>query len=392
MKKFFAVVFFIVVAAMVGYGIKYAMTPVDTVDAVVKNEEKSISAKGVIVREEHVYYAESVGTVYNNVTEGARVSKDSLVSTVYGGDVDGDVLKELHNLDKKIEKESEKGESYASDYISVENEIASRTAGVINAANENDIAAIVQYKNDINSLRRGEDITRIDRLSELKAQKDSLERSIGANKTEIYTDIAGVFTTYLDGLETVLRPDAVQSYTADYIKGLQLKKREDKSSVSVNAGDAVCKVVNNHVWYVLIPVETEKLAKIEKNTSVQVRFKNMANEKVKGVISYISESDENGMSVVMVKCPFYFENAFSYREADVDVIFEDYTGYKVPIHAIYTDENGKYSVVGEIGKTHYKCACEILYTDTENSFVIIESTEDAENKLSRMERIVIGER
>lgn len=392
MKKFFVIVFCIAVAAMVGYGVKYVMTPIDTVDAVVTDEEKSISAKGVIVREEHVYYAASVGTVYNNVTEGVRVAKDSLISTVYGGNVDGDILKELHNMDKKIEKESKNGEAYASDYLSVENEIASRAAGVINAASENDIAAIVQYKEDINSLRAGNEITQADRLSELQRQKEGLELSIGANKSEIYTDISGVFTTYLDGLETVLRPDAVESYTADYIMSLEPGKREDKSSASVNAGDPVCKVVNNHVWYVLLPIETEKLSKVEENTSVQVRFKNMANEKIKGTISYISEGDENGMSVVMVKCPVYFESAFSYREANVDLIFEEYTGYKVPIQAIYADENGGHSVVGEIGKTQYKCDCKILYSDTENSFVIIESTEDAENKLSRMERIVIGER
>jgi putative membrane fusion protein len=392
MKKFFVTVFIIAVAAMAGYGIKYVMTPVDTVDAVVTDEEKSISAKGVIVREEHVFYASIDGTVYNNVTEGTRVAKDSLIGTVYGGDIDSDVLKELHNLDKKIEKETEQGESYASDYISVENEIATRTTKILTAARENDIASIVEYKDDINSLRRGEDITRVDRLSELKNQKGELEKSIGANKSEIYTDISGVFTTYLDGLETQLNPDSVEGYTAEYIQNLAVKKHEDKSNTSVNAGDAVCKIVNNHVWYVLLPVSSDKLSKIEENTSVSVRFKNMANEKINGVISYIGDSDENGMSVVMVKCPVYFENAFSYREADVDLIFEDYTGYKVPIQAIYTDENGNYSVIGEIGKTQYKCACDILYTDTENSFVIIDSTSDAENKLSRMDRIVVGER
>lgn len=392
MKKFFVIVFCIVVAAIIGYGVKYAVTPVDTVDAVIINEEKSISTEGVIVREEQVYYAPSAGTAYNNVTEGARVAKDSLISTVYGGDVNGDILKELHNLDKKIEKESENGESYASDYLSVENEIASRTTAVINAADENDIASITQYKNDINSLRLGGSITGIDRLSELKSQKENLELSIGANKSEIYTNISGVFTTYLDGLEETLSPDSAELYTAEYLMSLEAGDREDKSSVSVNAGDPVCKIMNNHLWYVMLPVPTEKISKVEENTAVQVRFKNMADEQVNGVINYIGDSDENGMSVIMVKFSVYFEGAFSYREADVDLIFEDYTGYKVPIQAIYTDEDGNYSVIGEIGKTQYKCDCEILYSDTDESFAIIESTEDAENKLSRMERIVIGER
>lgn len=392
MKRFFALVIFIAAAAMVGYGIKYAVTPVGTVDAVITDEEKSISAEGVIVREERVYYAVGSGTVYNNVAEGARVAKDSLISTVYGGSVNGGVLKELYNIDKKIEKESKESESYASDYISPESEIASRTADIINAAADNDIAAIVQYKDDINRLRRGEDISRVDRVEELQEQKSGLENSIGTDKSEIYADISGVFTTYLDGLEGELRPDVVETYTPDYIAGLDSGTREDKSKSEVKEGDPVCKVVNNHVWYVVVPIETRRLEKIEKNTPVKVRFKNMANEKIKGVIDYIGESDANGMSVVMVKCPFYFESAYSYREADIDIIFEEYTGYKVPIHAIRTDENGKHSVIGEIGRTQYNCECNVLYSDTERAIAVVESAEDAENKLSKMERIVIGER
>lgn len=392
MKRFFAVVIFIAVAAMAGYGLKYALTPIDTVEAVVTDEEKSISAKGVILRDERVYYAKSAGTVYNNVSEGTRVAKDALISTVYGGDVNSDVLKELYNIDKKIEKESEKSESYASDYISTESEIASRTADIINAAAENDIAAIVQYKDDINRLRQGEDISRVDRVEELEAQKSELEKSIGTDKTEITTEISGVFTTYLDGLEGELRPDVVETYTPEYISGIDSGNREDKSKTAVNEGDPVCKVVNNHIWYVVAAVETRRLENLETNTPVKVRFKNMANEKIKGFIEYIGEDDGNGMSIVMVKCPFYFESAYSYRAADVDIIFEEYTGYKVPIHAVHTDENGTQSVIGEIGKTQYSCECNVLYSDTERSIAVVESTEDAENKLSRMERIVIGER
>lgn len=392
MKRFFAIVIFIVAAAMVGYGIKYVATPLGTVDAVVTDEEKSISGKGVIIREEQVYYANGSGTVYYNVTEGSRVSKDTLVSTVYSGSVNSDVLKELHNLDRKIEKASHIREEYASDIISVESEIASRSADIINSAEDNDIASITQYKDDINRLRQGEDITRIDRVKELQYQKGELEKAIGSDKSEIHASISGVFTTYLDNLEGELRPDAAETYTADYIKSLDLGEREDKSKTEVNSGDPVCKVVNNHVWYVAVPIEADKLNKIEKNTPVQVRFKNMANEKIKGSIDYIGEADENGLSVVMVKCPSYFESAYSYREADIDIIFENYTGYKVPIHAVYTDENGNHSVIGEIGKTQYKCAVNVLYSDTDKSFAVVESTEDAENKLSRMERIVIGER
>ncbi len=392
MKKFCIIVFILAAAAIAGYSIKYIVTPVNTVDAAIVTEEKSISGKGVIVREEKLYNASSAGTVYNNETEGARVAKDSLISTIYSGSVSSDVLRELHNLDKKIEKEEKSENSYSPADISVENEIASISSNVIKAAVKNDISSIIQYKRDINSLRAGESVIAEDRLKELNAERGNLELSIASSKTEIYADMSGIFTTYLDGLENVLNPALVENYSPSTLGELNLSGRENKSSSSVNAGDPVCKIMNNHVWYVLMSVPAEKVKDVEKNTPVSMRFKNMANEKINGKISYIGEADESGNALALVKFSTYFESAFSHREVDADLIFESYEGYKVPVSAIYTNENGGYSVVGEIGKTQYKCQCDILYTDTDEDFVIINSTEDAENKLSKMDRIVIGER
>lgn len=392
MKKFCIIVFMIAAAAIAGYSIKYITTPVDTVDASIVTEEKSVSGKGIIIREEKLYNASSSGTVYNNVTEGARVAKDSLISTIYSGAVDSDVLRELHNLDKKIEKEAKMDNSYSPAYISVENEIASLSSSVIQAAAKNDITSIVQYKQDINSLRAGKSVTAEDRLKDLNSERGNLELSISSNKTEVYADMSGIFTTYLDGLENVLNPSLIENYAPNFMNDLNLGGRENKSASAVNAGDPVCKIMNNHVWYVLMAVPEKKLENIKKNTQVSMRFKNMANEKLNGKISYIGNADENGNALVLVKFSTYFESAFSRREVETDLIFESHEGYKIPVSAIYTNENGGYHVIGEIGKTQYKCQCDILYTDTESDFVIIDSSEDAENKLSRMDRIVIGER
>ena len=282
--------------------------------------------------------------------------------------------------------------SYSPAYISVENEIASLSSSVIQAAAKNDITSIVQYKQDINSLRAGKSVTAEDRLKDLNSERGNLELSISSNKTEVYADMSGIFTTYLDGLENVLNPSLIENYAPNFMNDLNLGGRENKSASAVNAGDPVCKIMNNHVWYVLMAVPEKKLENIKKNTQVSMRFKNMANEKLNGKISYIGNADENGNALVLVKFSTYFESAFSRREVETDLIFESHEGYKIPVSAIYTNENGGYHVIGEIGKTQYKCQCDILYTDTESDSVIIDSSEDAENKLSRMDRIVIGER
>ena len=85
------------------------------------------------------------------------------------------------------------------------------------------------------------------------------------------------------------------------------------------------------------------------------------------------------------------ESAFAYRDADVDVILHSYTGYKVPVQAIRTND-GKYSVVATAGNKQFNCECEILYSDTEENAAIIRSTDTAQNKISKMDTIIVGER
>ena len=117
----------------------------------------------------------------------------------------------------------------------------------------------------------------------------------------------------------------------------------------------------------------------------------MANSETTGTIYSISEPDENNRVLLMIKFTQYLEGAFAYRDADVDIIFNRYTGYKVPIQAIRT-ENGKHSVIAAAGNKQYKCECDILYTDKEDNTVIIASTDTAQNKISKMDTIIIGER
>ena len=93
-----------------------------------------------------------------------------------------------------------------------------------------------------------------------------------------------------------------------------------------------------------------------------------------------------------VKCPTYLESAFSYRLVDVDLIFESYEGYKVPIQSVRTEDDGSKKVIGIKENREHDCYCDVLFTNTDAGYAIIESTDTAENKLSQMERLVVGER
>ena len=394
MKKIFIAIICVMAALILGYGIHYAVTPVSSQVLTRATHEHSAPASGYIVRDEKAYYADRDGRLYNNVTVGSRVAKDSLIYTIYDISVDSSVISELNTLDRRIAEARAAQNAYNTGAISVESEIASRTAQIIEAARVNDVASIAKYKADINSLRlNGTIVSSADELAGLEQRKASIEWQLGENRGERYAENSGVFTTYYDGLEDVLSSDRVGEYTVEYIESLGDAKPQEGRYDTVEQNDFVCSIVNNHTWGVLLVVDEKELNGYEKGDSVTVRFNNIAGETREGRISYISSEEQNkdGRCFVLIECSDYFEGAYSYRNVDADLIFESYSGYSVPAQAIHTDGQTQ-TVIGIADNQQYPCEIKVLYSNADEGYVIVDSTDDAAHRLSSMDRILIGER
>lgn len=397
MKKFFIGVICVTVLAIIGYGIAYVVRPLSSMELEEITQEISISCDDAfIVREEAVYGAGTTGTVYNVVAEGDRVSKSTVISTIYSGSVDENTLRRLRTVDKKIntlKKRESESTLYSNDTSSVESEVSSRLNEITELAAENNIEQIRDYKDDINTLRAGGGPSISSQLALYEAEKNNIEYSISADKNDITADIPGIFTSYIDGLEAVLTPDNMRDFTPSELRNISTSGVTHSSGTSIEAGTPVCKIMSNHQWYVMGITDSEHAALFEDKTNVTIRLSNLSGSTASAKIVYVSEPDENNECIFIAEIPSYLESAFSYRNIDVDVIFEEYTGYKIPIDAIHTgDTFDTYFVYATKGSDTYKCDIKILYTDNTEEYAIIKSAEDAKTGLSAMERLVIGER
>lgn len=377
------------------WGVYYVSSPVNSVDVVTETVEHAVNdPSAVIIRDETVYYSDISGTLYSSVSEGERVAKDSLVCTVFGGGVSSDSLNELRMIDKNIERRKElmsRSSVYISDGADTEGRIAALVRRVSEAAGDSDVMRIADIKDEINSLRSGVEISGEDLLQSLILEKEAVEDRISTEKFDITAGMSGIYMTYTDGLETALRPENIKEYTVESINGITIPEARRLAADSVEAGGVVFKIANNHVWYAALVVPTAEIEGHEEGEKVTLRFNSSGGRTVEGELYFISENDENGSKLAAVRCPSYFDDAFSYRSADIDMIFESYTGVKVPVYAIRSDENGQYAA-GMKGSAEYKCYCDILYTDTENEFLIIETSDTSPARLEDMDRIIIGER
>lgn len=392
MKKFILGFVIAIFGALFVYGITYINSPINSIEAKMTVYEDSITADAIFVRDEEIYTSDVFGTVFSHYSEGDRVSNGALISTVYSGRVDDRIMQELKTIDKKIQDVKKSGEyNQITDINSASDEsvIEDYKQKIIDAGRKGDITSVSIYKDAINGIRTGVGTQNEQSvINELERQKQSVEQRIGVEKYSLYSDKAGIFTTVLDGLEDYLTPERAMEMTVDEFCAVSPQEPKAASNI-VDAGASICKVSNNHEWYVLLCVDAEKLESYDIGDRFQMRFDSIPGEQIEGKILNKSE-EKDGKVVVMMVSNYYLEGVYSFRQSTATLIFNSYVGYKIPIHAI-RNENGVQGILGEKRNNQNFYPCKVLYTNTEDDFAIIDDI-DGKNDIAGIDRIVVGER
>ena len=394
-KRGVLIILLIAAAAVLFYGYRYINSPVKTKTAKLERMEDTVSTNAFISRDEVVYTAETNGTLYNYITEGARVGKNMLISTVYRGTVNEELVKELNNIDVKIaklKKRVEQNETFTKDNSSTENKIEKVKNDIITATLSENYSKISEYKSSINYLSGGAQDTGAAEIAELSAQKTRMEAQLSNEKTDIYSTISGVFSDNTDGYENILTPEAILNYrVGDYAK-ITAQDVRQRVSNEVNAGEAVCKVADNHNWYVMCVLPQEKAQTVKEKKNVLIRFDDLPGEEVSAAVAYVSEEEADETNrVVILKSDRYLEGVYSMRSGAMDIILSRYVGFEVPVYAVRT-KDGKTGVMKALGNSEVFCECDIVFSDEEKGTVIVYPSEDAKKTLEVGDSIVLGEK
>lgn len=393
MKKSISFILIGVICFCVFYGIRYLENPVETQTAITEVYENKVETKGYIVRSEQVYNAPVSGAVYHYIQEGTRVGKNRVLSTVYTGDVSEERLAELNNINNKIAELENSGNDalYMSGGINSEEDIENIKNNIIKAKSTRNISKIADYKALINAIITGNvQNAAKSNVDELVRRKNEIEASLRSSKNDIYSQMSGVFSKNVDALESILTPKSVMSYKVSDYESIADAVKEYKTTAS--SGQPVCKVVNNHIWYVMMTVDHEIAATLKPGRNVKLRFEQLPGIETDATIEYISTEDsKTDKNVIVVKCEQYKEGVFSLRFSKVELILESYEGYRIPVSALHVQGDEKGVMVRNAGAQMFK-PCKVVYTDIAGGTVIISPVSGTQNMLREYDNIVVGEK
>lgn len=296
----------------------------------ISSEESKV---GYVIRDEQIIEgtSEKIEPIKN---EGERVSAGNHVFKYYSVNEE-EITSQINELNGQIQEALlGKKDLFPGDVKALESQIE---AQIEELRDENNMQDILEYKSNISGYIEkkakiaGSLSTAGEYINNLISQRNTLEQTLNNGAQYVDSNISGVVSYRIDGLEETLTINNLDSITSEYLKSLNLTTGQ-----IVSKSDNKAKVINNFECYIAVTFNSEEAEKTKEGAKVTLRLSGQ--EEVQAEVYKIKEEGTNRL--IFFKITDGVEKLINYRKISIDVIWWQYTGLIVPKSSILY-ENGK---------------------------------------------------
>ena len=335
-------ILWILLAAIVvyfGYSVISSLyEPLTTVTAVEYEAGAGYYTTGFVVRDEAVIQS-GYGITVLSAAEGEHVSSGASIATGYLTDGAQQRQSRIAELRSQLEQLNfaYQYSANAADQAALDGEIKTSLAAMSRYIGRRDMNSAADLSPELKGLvlRRSSDDTDPDALQlqidALQQELDSLLSQAENDTKAVRVSAAGYFSGVVDGYETVLTPDKLDTLSVPDYQSLQ---------PAAVADGAIGKLIHGDTWYYVTAVPADEARNVKAGDSVQVTFARDFYEKIDMRVERVGAS-EAGLRMLVLSCSRYMQNVTLLREQSADVIFASYPGLRVPKDAVRVDENGQ---------------------------------------------------
>lgn len=251
------VVFFLLILVYLGgYALNMVGSDEVTYETVqIGSVDSAKSADGIIVRAEKVFTSPAAGAVEYAVAEDEKIKSGTVVCSISDEQTVAQLQQELDRINENILKMQENRE----DLSEHTEEVAKINTQIQNLTDENtfdfvkgDISGLYTLKQNVekqidtrNQLLLTENSGA---LSDLVGQRTTELNQINDNITSIASDVGGIVSYDVDGLESTFTPEALATLTKEQVE--QSSTAVSGTKTTVAAGEPVFKVITSNNWYI----------------------------------------------------------------------------------------------------------------------------------------------
>lgn len=266
--------------------------------------------RGLILRNERVYYADYTGSLNFYVKEASKVSYNSLV---YSIDQNGDIS-------QLIREANQDGANLDADSLA---EIEESITEFSNTYNGQAFYHVYSFKEDVDStLNEALSLNALNDLSEY-AQSST-------NFHQVRSDSDGIVVFYTDGYENVTADD----FTSAMFDESSYEKNSTKNNTSVNSGDPVYKLIDSEYYQIIIPISETLADELSNDDTMKIRF--LKDEKTTYATYTLTRRGEENYLILALRNSMvrYAKD----RYIEVELMLTEETGLKIPNSAITEKE------------------------------------------------------
>ncbi|MGM9606133.1 MAG: HlyD family efflux transporter periplasmic adaptor subunit [Oscillospiraceae bacterium] len=319
------------------YAVRSLSDPLTTTMAYRDTLDDSVEATGVLVREEQVL---SNGAAIMDVLpeEGQRVAAGETVAILYQNSDALDRKKQLQSLEQEREQlqAALNSGSSLSDAAKLEQQIISsilalraNTAGGDLYTLESDALSLrtqVLQREFVYSSSGDSAAALTAAIADLDAQIAQLKSQSSSETTSVYAPCSGLFSWLADGLESTLTPTSLETMTAAQLKAFT-------HGTSSPEGTPVGKLITGDRWYFAAVVEPSTARRLQPGDTITVAFSRDFTGEVDMRVERVGDEEADGC-VLVLSSARNLKDVTQLRTQTVDLIFERYTGIRVPKQAL----------------------------------------------------------
>lgn len=357
----------------IGYHLFYGLTQkTETATATVATVGSALEMDVYIFRDEDPLAISETGSFVPNVADGARVGIGRVVASLYDAS-SPDTVSQIAGLEKQLAvlEQIKNSNLSVQDTSAIDGEIYDIVQNIAAASREGDGGNILSLRAAlISEWNRRESLTGASSdidgaIERLRAEKDSLTRSLGPCRRQITAPRSGYYYAACDGYEGTFTAAAAETMSLSEFRGLT---RTDPDTVE-NAG----KLASSYIWYAVGVASRETGRTLIEGKVYPITF--LYNEEKTLLLTLTRIVEEDGQAMLVFRGDTLPTDFRLTRSQPVSMVCEEYTGLRIPASALRS-QGGVTGVYIRYGSTVYYRAVKIILEEEDWCLVEIRPEED----------------
>lgn len=319
----------------------------DTEEAVLSTINENISFDGVVVRNETVINYSSSGVIDYLYEDGSKVKADDAVAEVYDSEEQILAKRKAQQLDAELAKLDKAQNPGTTNFVQPEvlkNRIDGEYKQMLSRIAKSDYTKLGEDKSDLlMSMNIYDVVTKSEsdynsRVAALTSERNKQSASSAGVKDTIKATKTGYFVSSADGYENQLSIDKIDSITVQQINDI-VKSTPQKPA------NAVGKIYDGYSCKIVGVMDADKRV-IE---GVYLKLAMSASKNTYDVYVDSVKNCDDGKILVVMSCDKLDEELASTRIASSMIVFDEFTGIRVPRKAIRFngEQKGVYVILGK---------------------------------------------